>query len=158
MTLRFVCSRTLVVLLTTGGVAARVDAQGVVSAGVGVGGAVGDRHKNAVANGRHGAAYVQLHLPVFPIALRVDALLQKFPDGRYSTAVIADGVYVLPIPLVQPYVLAGYGKYGVGQNGQIAGWNAGGGVRIRTPVITLYVEAHRHQRIERDLLTVGISR
>jgi len=160
MKMLLICSRTYigVGLLIFLGTICRANAQGVVSAGVGIGGAVGDRHKDLAEHGRHGAAYVQLRVPVFPIALRIDALLKKNPSDQFTTALLADAVYVLPIPFVQPYALAGYGKYGVGKDGEISGWNAGVGMRIRTPVAAIYAEARRHQRLNRDLLTVGISR
>lgn len=133
-------------------------AQGLVSAGIGVGGGVGDRNKDESGSGAHGSAYVQLHVPVFPIALRADALLAKTASSGNALALMADAVYLLPVPYVSPYVLAGYGSYGVGKDGTTKGWNAGVGVRVRTPVVAVFAEARRHQRISRDLLTIGISR
>ena len=137
---------------------ASAGAQGLLSAGVGVGTALGDRHKDLGENGRHAAAYVQLHGPIFPIGVRVDAMLHKNAFDQYSTNLLADVVYVLAIPLVQPYALLGVGKYGIGRSGDASGWNGGVGVRVRTPAIAFYAEARRHQRISRDLLTIGISR
>ncbi|MEP6835157.1 MAG: outer membrane beta-barrel protein, partial [Gemmatimonas sp.] len=136
----------------------RAQAQGLLSAGVGVGGAVGGRHRDSGQNGRHGSAYVLLHVPVFPIGLRVDGLLTKSATDKTMTAVLADAVYTLPIPVVQPYALAGYGKYDFGKDDAKSGWNAGVGVRVRTSIVAIYAEARRHQRIGRDLLTIGISR
>lgn len=133
-------------------------AQGLVSVGVGVGGGVGDRNKDESGSGVHGAGYVQLHVPVIPIALRGDLLVAKTVNNGNALAVMADAVYLAPIPVVSPYALAGYGSYGVGKDGTTKGWNAGVGVRVRTPVIAFYVEGRRHQRISRDLLTIGISR
>lgn len=159
MTLR-IQARTIltVMLLTVVGAFSRVNAQGVVSVGVGVGGGIGDRNKDSSGKGTHGAAYVQLHVPVFPIALRLDALLAKTEDDKTGTSLMADAVYVLPIPFVQPYALAGYGKYGLGKDSEASGWNVGVGARVRTPVVAIYAEARRHKQIGRDLLTIGISR
>ncbi|MGV3708216.1 MAG: outer membrane beta-barrel protein [Gemmatimonas sp.] len=133
-------------------------AQGIISGGVGVGGGVGDRNKDASGRGTHGAAYVQFKVPIVPLAFRFDALLAKTADDKTSTSVMADLVYVLGLPFVQPYALVGHGHYGVGRDGSQNGWNAGVGVRVRTPVVALYGEARRHQRVGRDLLTIGISR
>ena len=133
-------------------------AQGLVSVGIGVGGGIGDRNKDESGSGAHGAAYVQLHVPVFPIALRGDVLLAKTVNSGNALAVMADAVYLAPVPVVSPYALAGYGSYGLGKDGTTKGWNAGVGVRVRTPVVAFYVEGRRHQRISRDLLTIGISR
>jgi len=133
-------------------------AQGLVSVGVGAGGGVGDRNKDQSGSGTHGAAYVQFRVPVIPFALRADALLAKTAKDASALSLMADAVVIAPIPFVQPYVLAGYGKYGIGTDGSASGWNAGVGARVRTPWIAVYAEARRHQRISRDLLTIGISR
>lgn len=133
-----------------------VHAQGLISVGAGVGSGINDRKKNETGTGAHAAAYVQLHVPVFPVALRAGVMYTKtaFP----GTALMLDAVYLAPIPVVSPYAMAGYGKYGLGNNVTANGWNAGVGVRVRTPVVALFVEGKRHQRIGRDMLTIGVSR
>lgn len=133
-------------------------AQGLVSVGAGVGGGVGDRNKDISGSGAHAGAYVQLHVPVIPFALRFDALFSKLADSSTALSLMGDAVAIAPIPFIQPYVLAGYGKYGVGKDASRSGWNAGVGARVRTPWVAVYAEARRHQRISRDLLTIGISR
>lgn len=136
-------------------------AQGFVSVGAGVGGGVGDRNKNAAdasGNGLHGAVYAQFRIPVFPFALRADALFAKTARDASAMSLMGDAVFIAPIPFVQPYALAGYGRYGIGKDGSASGWNAGVGARVRTPWVAIYAEARRHQRINRDLLTIGISR
>ncbi|MBC8086762.1 MAG: hypothetical protein H7Z40_05820 [Phycisphaerae bacterium] len=139
-------------------VASRVGAQGLISVGAGVGGGVGDRNKDASGSGMHGAAYVQFRVPIIPFALRADALFAKTTKDATAMSLMADAVVIAPIPFVQPYVLAGYGRYGIGKDDALSGWNAGVGARVRTPWIAIYAEARRHQRISRDLLTIGISR
>jgi hypothetical protein len=133
-------------------------AQGFVSVGAGVGGGVGDRNKDASGRGAHGAVYVQARIPVIPFALRADALFAKTVNDASALSLIGDAVVIAPIPFVQPYVLAGYGRYGIGKDGSASGWNVGVGARVRTPWVGIYAEARRHQRISRDLLTIGISR
>lgn len=133
-------------------------AQGLVSVGAGVGGGIGDRNKDQSGSGAHGAAYVQLHVPVIPVALRADALFTKTANNQTGLALMGDAVYLAPVPVISPYLLAGYGRYGVGKDSSVSGWNAGVGVRVRTPVVAFFVEGKRHQRVSRDLLTIGISR
>lgn len=133
-------------------------AQGLISVGAGVGGGIGNRNKDQSGNGAHGAAYVQLHVPVIPVAVRADALFTKTANNSTGLALMGDAVYLAPIPVISPYILAGYGRYGVGKDSSVSGWNAGVGVRVRTPVVAFFVEGKRHQRISRDLLTIGISR
>lgn len=145
-------------LVLTTAVSTSLGAQGFVSVGAGVGGGVGDRNKDASGGGLHGGAYVQFRVPVIPFALRADALLAKTSKDASALSLMTDAVFIAPIPVVQPYVLAGYGRYGIGKDGSISGWNAGFGARVRTPVVAIYAEARRHQRISRDLLTIGISR
>ena len=145
-------------LASSAGAASSVNAHGFVSAGVGVGGGVGGRNKDDSGSGMHGAAYVQARVPIIPFALRVDALLAKTTKDASALSLMGDAVFIAPIPYVQPYVLAGYGRYGIGKDGSVSGWNAGVGARVRTPWVAIYAEARRHQRISRDLLTIGISR
>lgn len=133
-----------------------VNAQGLISVGAGVGSGINDRRKGETGTGAHAAAYVQLHVPVFPVALRAGAMYTK--TAVPGTALMLDAVYLAPIPVVSPYAMAGYGKYGLGEDITANGWNAGVGVRVRTPVVAFFVEGKRHQRIGRDMLTIGISR
>jgi hypothetical protein len=135
-----------------------VAAQGIISAGVGGGGGVG-RHHGPAADGSHGhgLAYVQLGLPLFPLAVRGDALLMAGAGDAGPLALSANAVFSLPIPIVTPYLTAGYGAYGVGQTGRANGWSAGVGARAKLPVLPgIFAEARRHQRLGRDLFTVGL--
>ncbi|MEO7998464.1 MAG: hypothetical protein ABI852_13525 [Gemmatimonadaceae bacterium] len=153
-----IASRLLIIaaIVASMFVTSQIHAQGLISVGAGVGSGISDRRKAETGSGAHAAAYVQLHVPIIPVALRADALYTK--TGIEGTALMIDAVYLAPIPVVSPYVMAGYGKYGLGKDITADGWNAGVGVRVRTPVVAFFVEAKRHQRIGRDLLTIGVSR
>lgn len=136
-------------------------AQGFVSVGAGVGGGVGDRNNDTTdrsGTGTHAAGYVQFRVPIIPFALRGDALFSRTSRDATALSLMTDAVFIAPIPFVQPYILAGYGRYGIGKDNTVSGWNAGVGARVRLPKIAIYAEARRHQRINRDLLTIGISR
>jgi hypothetical protein len=132
-------------------------AQGLISAGVGVGGGVGDRNKSALGTGAHGLGFLQLHPPLIPLALRVDALLAKTAVDGAGVSLFGNAVFIAPVPIVQPYALVGYGTYGIGKNGSTSGWDAGVGARLRIPLFSFFVEARRYQHA-RDMLTIGIVR
>lgn len=132
-------------------------AQGLISVGAGAGAGFGTRNSQS-GSGTHGAVYVQLHPPLLPFALRGDALLGRVGNNNSALSLMADAVVLAPIPYVVPYALVGYGQYGIGTSAAQSGWNAGLGARIRLPSIAIYAEVRRHQRIGRDLFTIGLSR
>ncbi|MEP6778831.1 MAG: hypothetical protein ABJC26_03005 [Gemmatimonadaceae bacterium] len=132
-------------------------AQGLISVGAGGGAGFGS-HNSQLGSGAHGAVYVQLHPPLLPFALRGDALLSRVGNNNSALSLMADAVVLAPIPYVVPYALVGYGQYGIRTSVAQSGWNAGIGARVRLPSIAIYAEVRRHQRIGRDLFTVGLSR
>lgn len=137
---------------------ATAHAQGLLSAGFGLGGGVGDRNRNTGGNGAHALGFVQLHPPLLPVALRVDGLVSKADVGGTGAALLGNAVFIAPVPVVQPYAVLGYGRYGIGKSDGVSGWNAGVGARVRIPAFSIFVEARHHQRVGRDLLTIGIVR
>ncbi|MDQ6612915.1 MAG: porin family protein [Gemmatimonadota bacterium] len=145
-------------LLTVTAPSGRATAQGLISVGIGAGGGFGNRNNNPSGSGTHGVVYAQLHPPLFPFALRGDALVSRIGDNQTALSVMADAVVLAPIPFVVPYALVGFGKYGIGKDGSQSGWNAGVGVRARLPNVAIFAEVRRHQRISRDLFTIGLSR
>ena len=100
--------------------AAPVKAQ--LTLGVGGGAGIGSGSGSAA----HGLGFVEFKLPVLP-GLRADAMVMDAPAGTGPLALSLNVVLSLPIPFVKPYVLAGWGKYGLGKDGSVSGWNAGGG-------------------------------
>ena len=130
----------------------------LLAAGVGVGSGIG-RHNGATASDSHahGLGWVQLGLPLFPIAVRGDALVIGKGSGGGPLALTVSAVGQLPLPIVTPYVTAGWGRYGLGGDVQTRGWSAGVGVRAKLPLLPgLFGEVRRHQRLGRDLVTVGL--
>ena len=137
----------------------RAHAQGLISIGAGIGGGFGDRNNNGSGGGVNGLVYAQVHPPLIPFAVRGDALLTH--GGSTSETLISatvNAVVLAPLPFVVPYALAGFGKYGIGKDGSQTGWNVGVGVRARLPNFAIFGEVRRHQRISRDLFTIGLSR
>ena len=129
-----------------------------LSAGVGGGTGVGHRSgARAAETHTHALGYVQLGLPLFPVAVRGDALVVGKSTGGGPLALSVNAVAQLPVPIVTPYVTAGWGEYGVGGDVKTRGWSAGAGVRAKLPLLPgLFAEVRRHQRLGRDLATVGL--
>jgi len=131
----------------------------ILSAGVGGGPGIG-RHNGPTAEASHGhlLGWAQLGLPLLPVAVRGDALVIGKGTGGGPLALSVNAVGRLPLPLVSPYVTAGWGQYGIGGDVRTRGWSAGVGVRVKLPVLPgVFGEVRRHQRLGRDLATVGLT-
>jgi hypothetical protein len=130
----------------------------LLSYGVGGGTGVGRRNGPAAAESHaHALGYLQIGVPLFPLAIRGDAMLLREGTGGGPVAVSSSAVLRLPLPVVSPYVTVGYGQYGTGDR-RVNGWSAGAGVRVKLPVLPgVFGEVRRHQRLGRDLVTVGLS-
>ena len=127
-------------------------ARAQVSLGVGAGVGIGPR--GGVARGDHGNVSLELKLPLLP-GIRGDAYL--FQAGK--AAVSLSAVVSAPIPLITPYVIGGWGTYGIGAGGSEAstGWNLGIGAKASVIVgPAVFVELRRHDKLERDIVTVGV--
>jgi hypothetical protein len=131
----------------------------LLSAGIGGGAAVGSRNsRQASSDYAHALGYVQLGVPLLPVAVRGDALVTKQSTGGGPLALSVNAVGSLPIPIVTPYVTAGWGQYGIGGDLRTRGWSVGLGVRAKLPVLPgVFAEVRRHQRLGRDLATVGLT-
>jgi hypothetical protein len=157
-TSRVLAAAVPAVLLLT---AHAASAQGFLSLGVGAGTGVG-RHDGptAEASHAHAQAYLQLGAPLLPVAVRGDALVMGNGTAGHLFSVAANAVVSLPIPIVTPYATLGWGTYGMGQSGggkSTTGWSAGVGARAKLPLIPgIFAEVRRHQRLGRDLATVGV--
>jgi hypothetical protein len=123
---------------------------------LGLGGGIGVGSRGGDSGGGHGNLSLEFKLPVLP-GIRADAYAvdDKASDGKFALAV--SGVLSAPIPIVTPYLVAGWGSYGIGGDSTSSGWNVGLGVRAGIVVgPSVFIEARRHERISRDLVTVGI--
>lgn len=100
----------------------------------------------------------QLTVPLLPLALRADALLLGTRLDTDNISYNVNGVAVLPLPLVQPYAIAGRGKYVIAPGApKESGWNTGGGVRVGLGRIGAFVEMRRHHPLRRTITTLGIT-
>jgi hypothetical protein len=146
----------LVVGLLLGGVAASNTA--AAQAGISLGAAVGSTwaDNKLQSDDRHGLVYLRLGAPLLPFGARGEFMAFDEPGSDYDTAVIGSAVIAINAPLVQPYLLLGYGKYGLKSNVDATGVSYGAGVRIGGR-LGLFVEARRHDPINRDLISLGLA-
>jgi hypothetical protein len=100
----------------------------------------------------------QLTLPLIPLGLRADALLigNKVDTDNLSYSVNA--VAVMQLPLVQPYGIAGRGRYVLAPDApKEFGWNYGAGVRVGVSRLGAFVEMRRHEPLKRTIMTLGVT-
>jgi hypothetical protein len=133
-------------------------AQRLLSFNVG-GGHSAPRNDAASSTGRPLNAIVaaQLDVPLLPLAVRVDAMLVGWNSDTGPLSLTGNLVLPLRLPVITPYVLAGYGRYGVGSQRRREGWNAGAGVRLGAGRVGVFAEARRHQVLARDAYSFGLT-
>ncbi|MCC6317624.1 MAG: hypothetical protein IT361_08030 [Gemmatimonadaceae bacterium] len=108
---------------------------------------------------RNSEVYVglQVGLPVVPVAVRVEGMTSLSDFGSAPRSFIANAVLPLRLPGVQPYVIGGYGAYSYGEPLEVRGVNYGAGVRFGLSRTGVFGEVRRHQRLDRNVVTVGIT-
>ncbi len=79
------------------------------------------------------------------------------PVSVTANAILPIGGLLLGGGRLRPYVLAGYGVYGVGSSVRNDAVNAGGGLRFELDRASLFVEGRRHLEYRRDFLTLGLT-
>ena len=100
----------------------------------------------------------QLSVPLLPLGVRADALLLGSKVDTDNLSYNVNAVATLPLPLVQPYGIAGRGRYVMAPGGtKETGWNYGAGVRVGLGRIGAFVEMRRHDPLKRTITTLGIT-
>ncbi len=100
----------------------------------------------------------QLTVPLLPLGIRADALLLGSKVDTDNLSYNVNAVATIPLPLVQPYAIAGRGKYVMAPGGaKEMGWNYGAGVRAGVSRLGLFVEMRRHEPLKRTITTLGIT-
>lgn len=117
----------------------------------------GDAGSNAGGSELNAVAAAQVDVPLLPLAVRGDAMLVGWNSDAGPLSLSANLVLPLRLPVVTPYVIAGYGKYGVGSAQTMKGWNAGAGVRLGVGRVGVFAEARRHQVYARDAYSFGLT-
>ena len=129
----------------------------MVTAQVGVGAALDRRNDRLDGTHRHIEVAFEVTPPLVPVGVRAEGLWIDAGASGGSAAATINGVFTIKLPLIRPYVLAGWGKYGIGSSDPHTGANAGAGIRIQGGPLRLFGEARRHWPLSRDLVTVGLS-
>ena len=146
-------------LLLVGLIAASLTAGRTVAAqaGISLGAAVGSAiHDGKLDNDAlHGLLYLRLGFPLVPYGARGDVIVFDAADAGTEVALIGSAVMSIGIPLVQPYVLAGFGKYGF-SDGSSSGVSFGAGIRVGGRR-GLFLEGRRHDPINRTMVSVGVA-
>lgn len=100
----------------------------------------------------------QLSLPLIPLGIRADALLLGTKVDADNLSYNVNAVATIPLPLVQPYAIAGRGRYVIVPGAaKEMGWNYGGGVRLGVARLGIFAEIRRHDPLKRTITTVGIT-
>jgi hypothetical protein len=133
---------------------ATLSQQGRAQAGISLGAAGGSTLHDGQLQDAHGLVYLRLGLPLVPYGARGDFLVYDDPDG-YDMALIGSVVMALNTPLVQPYAIAGYGRYGM-RSDDANGISFGAGVRIGGRR-GLFIEGRRHDPINTTMVSLGLS-
>jgi hypothetical protein len=115
---------------------------------------------NVVNAGFHAGVVAELGIPLFPLGVRADLMLQQMPgignnsDFRQLAGTVNGRFGLLPLPFVSAYVTAGAGLYGSSfqpSTGTTDGWtqnagiNGGLGARLNLFVLRPFVEARYHR-------------
>ena len=135
-----------------------------VSIALGAGSGVGSR--GATSGDDHLNASLEFRLPVLTAAapatyyftsVRTDAYYLTSPNEPGRVSAVASVVLAARVPAVTPYVLAGWGAYGIDDAHPMSGWNVGVGARAPLPRgPAIFAEFRRHERFVRDIVTVGV--
>src|SRR5262245_5863821 len=100
----------------------------------------------------------QLTVPLLPLGIRADALLLGTKLDTDYLSYNVNAVATMPLPLVQPYAIAGRGRYVVAPAlAKEMGWNYGAGVRVGLGRLGAFVETRRHEPLKRTITTLGIT-
>ena len=124
--------------------------------------------------GWHAGGFVGFDVPVFPVGLRLDAMMNQWTvdvdtdeESLRIFAVSGNIIYgLLPTPIVKPYVTGGLGFYssklsvdGAAGTSDI-GINVGTGVRFKAASVGFFAEARYHRLfndVDTDFIPVSLG-
>jgi len=100
---------------------------------------------------------VQLGFPVIPLGVRAEGLL--FGSGFDANAISysINGVLQMRLPIVQPYLIIGEGRYALSKSEKVTGFNAGVGARVGIGRFGVFGEVRRHDPIGRTVSMLGVT-
>jgi hypothetical protein len=120
---------------------------------------VGEASDSGVSTFGTEAKQVSAHvaLPLLPVSVRGDAMLIGDGVSLDGLSYSVNGLFRLALPVVQPYVIGGFGRYALTKDFAESGWNAGGGARLGFGRMGVFVEVRRHFPLERTITAFGIT-
>jgi hypothetical protein len=96
-------------------------------------------------------------LPLMPLSVRGDALLLGDGVSLDGLSWSLNALFRLTLPVLQPYAIAGFGRYALTKDIDESGWNAGAGTRLGFGRLGVFVEVRRHFPLERTITAFGIT-
>lgn len=102
-------------------------------------------------------AGLQLDLPLLPVAIRAEGMTAASGFRKAPRTFIANAVVPLRLPGIQPYAIAGYGAYSYGKPSEVRGYNYGAGVRFGLGRTGIFGEVRRHEKLHKNVATLGIT-
>ncbi len=132
-------------------------AQRLFTAQVGAGVALDKDSKRFNGSNFHVTASAEVKPPLTPFGIRTDLMWIDAANGKGIVAATVNGVVAVRLPLVRPYVVAGWGRYGIGDSVSNDGFNAGAGMRVQAGPLRVFAEVRRHWHMSEDLATFGFS-
>ncbi|NUQ13190.1 MAG: hypothetical protein HUU26_12825 [Gemmatimonadaceae bacterium] len=120
---------------------------------------IGGAHENGVSTFAKDTKQLgaQLSLPLVPLAVRADAMLQGSRLDADHLSYNLNAVAVMPLPLLQPYGILGRGRYALAPGVKEKGWNYGAGVRVGIARLGVFAEMRKHEPLQRTITTVGVT-
>jgi len=102
-------------------------------------------------------AGAQLAVPLVPVAIRADMILFGGTFKSDALSYNVNGVLRMHLPLVQPYVIIGRGRYATSLSSRVTGWNYGAGVHVGPGRPGLFAEYRRHSPVGRSITVLGLT-
>ena len=99
----------------------------------------------------------QLGLPIVPVAIRGDVVLFGGKYVREALSYVVNAVVRMPVPFIQPFAIAGRGRYATSLTTKANGWNYGVGVRLGSGRFGVFAEMRRHAPIGRSITVAGVT-
>ena len=105
----------------------------------------------------HAMAALQAGVPLIPIAVRGELMLDAPFSGHGGADLIADVLLKETILVVEPYLIGGVGRYRIGTDHGKSGVNAGAGLRAGLGRLGAFAEIRRHAALSATIVTVGVT-
>lgn len=100
---------------------------------------------------------LQLGIPFAPLAIRAEATHWGTDINLDQVTYMGSALLQIRFPLLQPYLIAGYGNFAMSESTAVTGWQAGAGARVGLGRLGAYLEIRRHDAVDRTVTTLGVT-